>query len=135
MISSTPPSPTCLPICHSPHAFIFNCDYFDTKSALPFFLTLMSSPDCVSGLWSESESPPPGTTVVPEVDRVDVNQPSDLDPIVSVQTLPSSVPSLVSSYFRYGLPVVQCITSPEHFSGLCPSFGWFACYCSCLPPC
>ena len=32
----------------------------------------------------------------------------------------SSVPSSVSSYFRYGLPVVRCITFYEHFSGSLP---------------
>jgi len=68
---------------------IFICDYHDTKIALSFYLALTSSPDCVSGLWSESESPPPGTTVVPDVDTVDVNQPSDLDPRVSVQSFSS----------------------------------------------
>ena len=52
---------------------IFICDYFDTKSALPFFLTLMSSPDCVSGLWSDSTHLPPDTTVFPDEDTVDVN--------------------------------------------------------------
>jgi len=51
---------------------IFECDYLDTKIALSVYLTLTSSHDCVSGLWSESESPPPGTTVVPDVDTVDV---------------------------------------------------------------
>jgi hypothetical protein len=101
---------------------IFICDYHDTKIALSFYLALTSSPDCVSGLWSESVSPPPGTTVVPDVDTVDVNQPSDLDPIVLSlpSSVPSSVQSLVSSYFRFGLPVVRCITSPEHFSGSLP---------------
>ena len=102
---------------------IFTCDYLDTKIALSFYLTLTSSHDCVGGLWSESVSPPPGTTVVPDVDTVDVNQPSDLDPIVSVQSFSSSVPSSVSSYFRYGLPVVRRINSYEHFSGSLPFFG------------
>ena len=68
---------------------IFICDYHDTKIALSFYLALTSSPDCVSGLWSESVSPPPATTVVPDVDTVDVNQPSDLDPKVSAQSSPT----------------------------------------------
>ena len=42
-------------------------------------------------------------------------------PQVSAQSFPSSV----SSYFRYGLPVVQCITFFEHFSGSLP-FLWLA---------
>ena len=52
---------------------IFICDYFDTKNALPFFLTHMPSPDCVSGLWSSSILPPPGPTVFPDEDTVAVN--------------------------------------------------------------
>ena len=96
---------------------IFICDYLDTKSALPFFLTLMSSPECVSGLWSDSTQPPPEPTVFPDEDTVDVDQPSDLDPTVSAQSSPSSFvsaqsfPSSVSSCFRYGLPVVRSINS------------------------
>jgi len=42
---------------------IFVCDYFDTRNTLSFILTLTSSPDCVSGLWSDSTQPPPGPTV------------------------------------------------------------------------
>ena len=99
---------------------IFICDYHDTKIALSFYLALTSSPDCVSGLWSESESPPPGTTVVPDVDTVDVNQPSDMDPRVSFQSFSSSVPSSVSSYFRFGSPVVRRITSSEQSSCALP---------------
>ena len=101
---------------------IFICDKIDTKIALSFFLALTSSHDRVGGLWSESVSSPPDTTVVLDVNTVDVNQPSDLDPIVLSlpSSVPSSVPSLVSSYFRFGLPVVRCITSPEHFSGSLP---------------
>ena len=95
---------------------IFICGYFDTKNALPFLLTCMSSPDCVSGLWSSSIQPPPGPTVFPDEDTVAVNQPSDLGPNVSVQSSPSSVPS----YFRYGSPATRRITSYEHFSGSLP---------------
>jgi hypothetical protein len=108
---------------------IFVCDYFDTRNTLSFILTLTSSPDCVSGLWSEGVPPPPGTTVFPDEDTVDVNQPSDLDPKVSAQSSPSSQvsarssPSSVSSCFRYGLPVMRCIDSYEHFSGFLP-FLW-----------
>ena len=98
---------------------IFICDYFDTKNALPFFLTHMPSPDCVSGLWSSSIQPPPGPTVFPDEDTVAVNQPSDLGPNVSVQSSPSSVPS----YFRYGSPATRRITVYEHFSGSLP-FLW-----------